>query len=185
MRIATLVLFLLHSVWLGAGTFPGPDSSGVLLPHSTLIPLKLSNSLQSENLQEGDIINLLVVHDVVVGEGKVVISANAKATGKVTRLRKRGVYGRPALIEIEPASVRTVDGKIIEISGEKRVFKGKSKQGLAWAISILPPVVGLVFLSPYLLPVAAAGLLIKGGKASAGNSSLLEAYTLSNVRVKA
>lgn len=161
-----------------------PGDSGVLLVRGTQVKLRFMNTLSSRDLSEGSVVNLQAVQNVVAGNEKVVILENALATARVKRVTKRGVFGKGALIELEPLSVTTVDGRQMPLESDTRwLFRGDQRQGLAWGLSMGGPVIGLILLTPWLLPLAAVGLLIKGKDVKIAPTTQLIAGAAKNMRI--
>jgi hypothetical protein len=158
---------------------------GVLVPRGVVFSCKMLNDLDTRNLHEGQLITMRVDQNVVVGDKKfVVITENTPVLFRVKSYEKRGVYGKAARITLQPVSVQMVDGRTMPLYDQETVeFTGQSKRALAWGLSAVVPAVGLILLNPYLLPVAAAGLLVKGTHVAVPGDYLFTVKTDERIRI--
>lgn len=162
----------------------------VLLKKGMAISLRLVEAVSSEEVQPGNIVALEVYSDVIV-DGKVVIATGTYAEGEIGLVRRAGIFGREARIEILPTSFKAVDGKRVTLRGKGLAKKGKSRQMLAFGAGSVLPTAGIVVMGicppagVALLVGSATGLFIKGGEVEIPKSTILTAVVAENVVVKA
>ena len=99
------------------------------LPANTLVKVALVENISSKTLQEGDTIHIKAVENVTV-DGKVVFVAGLRGEGVVKSVRKaKGWTGRNGKVDVDFETLRTIDGKNIEIYvGEEAKAEMTEKQ---------------------------------------------------------
>ena len=91
------------------------------LPANTEVNLSLNEKLttKGKSLKEGDTFNLTVVQDVMLGD-YVIIPKGSRATGEVTWLTSKGMFGKSGKMEI---AIRYV-----EVGGQRVPLEGTFRQ---------------------------------------------------------
>ncbi len=144
------------------------SSFTVLVPKGTLVKVALETDLNSEKSDEGDPVPYIVLEDVRI-EGVLVIAKNARGEGRITKIRRRGAFGRPGRIEIDFGKVEAVDGTFIPLTmGERAIQENKA---LAYAVGA--SIAGLAIFGPV---GAVAGVFVQGepAKVEKGKEFYLE-----------
>lgn len=136
----------------------GP-ASATILRTGTEIQLKLQEALSTEGkkLRVGQHFQLAVVEPVMVG-GQVVIPVGAPATGEITEVRNKGMWGKSGHLTATLLFV-SVNGRQIRLNG---TFddKGVTGTGGVVAAAVLIPVVG--FFTTGTSARVAMGSQVKG-----------------------
>lgn len=99
----------------------------VIIPDGTPLEVESSFTVSSGEVEEGSALSFTVVHPVKIN-GVTVIAAGARATGRVTKAKKGGSWGRAGTLAWEMKEVTAVDGSRIPLEFAKRT-KGDSKGG--------------------------------------------------------
>jgi hypothetical protein len=94
-----------------------PDAP-LVLRAGTEVPLRTIEELSSKHARQGQRFGLQVDEEVRVG-GYLVIPRGARATGEVTRIFEKGIFGRAGKIELQLLFVE-VDGQRIRLNGQMR-----------------------------------------------------------------
>ncbi|MGZ2412097.1 hypothetical protein ACUXST_001518 [Sphingomonas sp. F9_3S_D5_B_2] len=133
------------------------------------VPLKLEEGLDSNNktLREGQQFRLTVANAVMLGNA-VVIPAGSPATGEITDIRHKGMWGKSGRIAARVLNVRVGD-RLVRLSG---TFDDKGTTGTAG-------VVGAVVL----LPVA--GFFMTGTSAKIPAGSGIKAFLDEDLKIGA
>ncbi len=159
----TMILQLLHSRFA--------KSLAILLAISTLsmsfvtrketvelragsgILLETVNTISSETIIPGQMINFRVTQDVKVGK-TVVIPAGSIAKGQVFTVKKRKMLGEPGMAQVQIKSVESVDGQNVYLSDGFIYQEGEERQTLSIVLGVL---VCILFLTmkgkPAIVPV--------------------------------
>lgn len=112
------------------------------LPANTEVLLKTNQEIttKGKTWSEGDTFALSVVHDVLVGD-YVVIPAGARATGRITWLTNKGMFGKSGKMDVELEYV-TVNGRRIDLEGTYRQEgEGNTVATVAGVVAV--PIAGL------------------------------------------
>ena len=98
------------------------------------VPLKMEEGLDSNNkaLREGQQIRMSVASDVRLGN-MVVIPAGSPATGEITDLRRKGMWGKSGRITARVLNVRVGD-RLIRLTG---TFDDKGVTGTAGVVAAI------------------------------------------------
>lgn len=173
---------MLHWFWVVGLVFftivslSGQKGQPILLKKGTEVNLRLVQSVNSSNVERGNIIQLEAEIDVIGSKGIPVIKTGSYAIGIIKAVRKKGILGRPGKLVIEAISVKAVDGSTVELLGRALIKKGNKKTGLALAVGFLSGVASGIISSQnkspsfnYSIGVAgsAAGLFVSGTPAEA------------------
>jgi len=130
--LASLLVFLVSQNVLKAETVltenPAPYFY-LFLPSGTAVSLELNESLNSEEVEIGQVVNLRVRSNVVVN-GRVVIRAGSFASGRVSKLNKScnlcsACDNACSSLTIVPDKVSAADGSQIFLEGTPLTAKGQ------------------------------------------------------------
>jgi len=94
----------------------------VTLKAGTIIMLETAESLQSNRMSVGQLIQFKVKTDVYA-EGKLVVRTGALALGRVKNIQK-ATYNNPEFLTIEITTVQAVDGQTITLNSTEQTIKG-------------------------------------------------------------
>jgi hypothetical protein len=105
-----------------------------VLRAGTEVPLRMEESLDSNNkaLREGQQVRMSVASDVRLGN-LVVIPAGSPATGEITDLRRKGMWGKSGRITARVLNVRVGD-RLIRLTG---TFDDKGVTGTAGVVAAI------------------------------------------------
>src|SRR4030042_1827434 len=119
-----------------------PQVEEVLIPAGTLVPIRFLSTLNSKNNKTGETFDFQISENVFL-DNKLVIPANSKGIGEITKAKKATILSRSGKLEIEFKPVSTLGGTSLSlILGEKAEEENK-RLYLAVGAGIL----GLVILS--------------------------------------
>lgn len=126
-----------------------PQVENVLIPEGTLVPIHFLSTLNSKNNKTGETFDFQISENVFL-ENKLVIPANSKGLGEITKAKKATILSRPGKLELEFKLVSTLDGTSLSlILGEKAKEENKRVYVAVGAgilgLIILSSPVGLVF----------------------------------------
>ena len=114
----------------------------VSVPDGTSVEVELNETISSEHLKEGTIVDFTVVQPVVVN-GVAVIAKGAPAKARVTKAKKAGYWGRSGKLEWAMQNVVGADGSRLALrfaGGEKgSASTGKVATGVAVTAVIFFP----------------------------------------------
>lgn len=126
-----------------------------LLRAGTEVPLRMEEGLDSndKSLREGQQFRMSVANDVRLGN-VVVIPAGSPATGEITDLRRKGMWGKSGRINARVLNVRVGD-RLIRLTG---TFNDKGVTGTAGVVGaiVLVPIAGF-FLTGTSAKIPAGG----------------------------
>jgi len=118
------------------------QTTNAKLPANTEVLLKMNQEVttKGKTWDEGDTFALTVVHDVLLGD-YVVIPSGSRATGRITWMTNKGMFGKSGKMDIELEHV-TVNGRRIDLEGTYRQEgEGNTVATVAGVIAI--PLAGL------------------------------------------
>jgi hypothetical protein len=130
---------------VGAATAPAN-----VLQRGTEVHLATRTELHSQRNRVGDRFELEVTDDVSL-HGQVVIPVGSVATGEVTRVRHRGMWGRRGILETRLVSVR-VGERQIRLTGAAGDRGRAGTAGVVAAVLFVPVVGFLVTGTSAVLP---------------------------------
>jgi hypothetical protein len=109
-------------------------AAGSVLRAGTEVPLRLEEGLDSndKSLREGQQFRMTVANDVRLGN-VVVIPAGSPATGEVTDIRRKGMWGKSGRINARVLNVRVGD-RLIRLTGN---FDDKGVTGTAGVVAAI------------------------------------------------
>lgn len=129
-----------------------PSAAGnAVLPQGTSIRLRTLAELHSQNNRTGERFDLEVAEDVMLN-GVVVIPRGSPATGEITRVRRRGMWGRSGRLETRLLSVRA-NGMTVPIRGTVAERGDTGTAGVVASIAVLPIAGFFVTGTSAVLPV--------------------------------
>jgi hypothetical protein len=133
------------------------SASDSVLRAGTEVPLRLEEGLDSNNktLREGQQFRMAVANDVRLGN-VVVIPAGSAATGEITDLRRKGMWGKSGRISARILNVRVGD-RLVRLTGN---FDDKGTTGTAGVVGavVLLPVAGFFMTGTSAKIAAGAGI---------------------------
>ncbi|HZK12433.1 MAG TPA: hypothetical protein VFD10_08850 [Atribacterota bacterium] len=126
-----------------------PQVENVLIPAGTLIPIRFLSTLNSKNNKTGETFDFQISENVFL-DNKLIIPANSKGLGEITKAKKATLLSRPGKLEIEFKPISTLGGASLGlILGEKAEEENKRLYVAVGAgilgLIILSSPVGLVF----------------------------------------
>lgn len=133
------------------------SSTDNVLRAGTEVPLRLEEGLDSNNktLREGQQIRMTVANDVRLGAA-VVIPAGSPATGEITDLRRKGMWGKSGRIVARILNVRVGD-RLVRLTGS---FDDKGTTGTAGVVAAVAfvPIAGFLMTGTSAKIPAGAGI---------------------------
>ncbi len=126
----------------------------VTVPAESLVKVSIQANLNSEKNNLGDPVPYVLAEDFIIND--ILISpAGTEGEGWISKIRRKGNFGRSGMIQIDFGSITSLDGTPIPLTlGDKSIQENK-----AFAYAIGTSIVGLVALGPI---GAVAGFLING-----------------------
>lgn len=130
--LAVLLSFSLLTLSFGLKS----ETASVTLKAGSAVQLETVNTIQSDLVIPGQMIDFRVVADVMA-DGVVVIPAGSIAKGQVMRAEKAKGLGKAGFLEVHIKSVEAVDGTRVNLTGGNIYNEGEEKQTLAIVLGIL------------------------------------------------
>jgi hypothetical protein len=113
-----------------------PAAPGQFLPAGTSVRLRTLSSLNSQENKAGQEFDLETAEDVML-DGRVVIPRGSRATGELTLVKKKGMWGKSGKLEGRFVSIRA-GGREIAIRGTLNDKGVTGTAGVVGAIVVLP-----------------------------------------------
>ncbi|MFA6749830.1 MAG: hypothetical protein WCS82_08135 [Candidatus Riflebacteria bacterium] len=130
----------------------------VIIPEGTVIKLKTKKEVSSRTSQKGDIVPVVMAHDLFINNNVLVMTTDGIVSAEVKNVRRSGRFGRTGYINLDLRNVETMDSTLLPVSIEDMGEKyDKKKISMAAGASTL----GYIVLGPIGL---AGGAFIKGGE---------------------
>jgi hypothetical protein len=104
---------------------PEPAYRDITVPSGKEIPVRISQSLDSERTQPGARFTGVVTHEVVA-DGMVVLPAGASVSGRVIDARDAGHFKGHSLLSIELTAIRR-HGEPISVATDPYTVEGKNR----------------------------------------------------------
>lgn len=104
---------------------PKPTYRDISLPAGTAIPVRITQTLDSRNTQEGDSFSGVVTREVV-SDGMVVIPAGSGVSGRVVAAHEAGHYKGHSLLSIRLTAVNR-HGHSVALSTDDYTVEGKNR----------------------------------------------------------
>jgi len=129
---------LVSTAPLSAQTVLASPQTAATLRSGTPVPLRMSEALTTEGkkLRVGQRFQMEVAEPVTIG-GRVVIPAGSPATGEVTDVRNKGMWGKSGGINARVLFVR-VDGRQIRLTGQTDDKGVTGTAGVVGALVVVP-----------------------------------------------
>ncbi len=156
---------------LAVNTMPVPNNEKVLVKRGTEVNLKIVAPINSQEVENGNVVQLAADIDVITDEGHRVIKTGEYATGIVQKVQKKGLFGKRAVLEIMPVSVKAIDGSTIPLTGTPLIKKGKNRSLLSVLVGVLSGAIASFVMglsnddssfNPAGMGFAVAGIFVKG-----------------------
>lgn len=139
--------------------------STLTIPDGTSVRLGLRQNVSSDHSRAGDHLDFVVVRDVSI-DGLTVIPAGTMASGTVTKVKGKRLFGIGAEVSLKLDSVELVNGDRVNLRAQMDV-KGRSRTKIMAAAMIAT---GLIFL-----PAAPVFSLIRGHESTVLKSTEITA----------
>jgi hypothetical protein len=98
----------------------------------------------------------VITEDVAIN-GVLVLAKGTQGEGSLTKVRRKGAFGKGGSLEIDFGSVEAIDGTLIPLGlGEKSIEENK-----AVGYAVITSIAGLALLGPI---GAVAGVFIQGNR---------------------
>ena len=104
---------------------PAPAYRDVTAPAGTVIPIRITEALNSQTAQDGQPFNGVVTHEVV-HDGLVIIPAGSAVSGRVVTAKDAGHYKGHSALSLELTAVRR-RGSLVNISTDPYTVEGKNR----------------------------------------------------------
>lgn len=105
---------------------PGPAPMKVTLDAGTTIPVRIGESITSENSTSGDSWSGTLAQPLVV-DGLVIADRGARVDGTVTNVKRAGRVKGVAQLSIAMSRLHTADGQVIDIPTSSFAVAGKDE----------------------------------------------------------
>jgi hypothetical protein len=145
----------------------------VKIPAGTLITLKLLEGVTTKECSEGDPVNFSILYDVM-NEGKKIIPAGTRASGKVVKCEKAKGLGKPGTISIDVSNL-VINGSNIPLSTIPIKKEGDDNSLIAYAVG------GALCLLTIIGGVAV--FFIKGGEGEIDAGKMIEGRVSSDSEI--
>jgi len=142
-----------------------PAAVGPVLPAGTTVRLRTLTPLNSQDNKTGQQFDLEVAEEVML-DGRIVIPRGSPATGELTFVKKKGMWGKSGKLEGRIVSVR-VNGRTIALRGTLNDKGTTGTAGVVGAIAVLP----------------IAGFFVTGTSADIASGTTITARTESDIPV--
>jgi len=146
-----------------------PQVEEVVVPAGTLVPVRFLSTLNSKNNKTGETFDFQISENVFI-DNKLLIPANFKGVGEITKAKKATILSRPGKLEIEFKSVSALDGTSLNlILGEKAEEENKRLY-----VAVGAGILGLIILSSPIGLIAGALIPGKNVKIEEGTEMFLQ-----------
>jgi hypothetical protein len=150
----------------------GVSSVPVQIPATTVFKAAFAKTLTVRNVTKGDIVELNVTEDCVIG-GALAVAKGDRVFGEVTKVKMPRSFGRPSEISVEFKEVEMISGRRIPVNlgaqAKKAMEIDSGTIGAAGA-----SIAGAVLLGPLGL---AGGFLVRGGDKQIPEGSMMYVET--------
>lgn len=130
------------------------------------VPLRLEHDINANHVKEGDTVSFRTAEEVLDKDGRVIIKANAPASGSIFNVENNRTRGREGKLAIRLNSVEAANGQSVSLNELLR-RTGKNRNTKTWAVTLVS---GL-----FLFPFNFLFLLMKGGKAKVEAGTVIQA----------
>lgn len=128
-----LMIFVINTGVVSAAQRGSVSHSDTL--RGTTVPVSVVSTVDSDRLNQGDIIPIVVTEDIYV-DGQQVFAEGARGTAEITKVVKSGGHGRAGYIEVKEARIKDVHGSNHNVQ-LSIIEKGESKRPSAIFLSII------------------------------------------------
>lgn len=104
---------------------PAPAYRDITAPEGTVIPIRITESLNSETARDGQPFNGVVTHEVV-HDGMVIIPAGSAVSGRVVAAKDAGHFKGHSELSLELTAVRR-HGSLLNVSTDSYTVEGKNR----------------------------------------------------------
>ncbi|MGQ9723111.1 MAG: hypothetical protein ACUVXA_17545 [Candidatus Jordarchaeum sp.] len=146
----------------------------VVLKAGTPVLLEITETIDSEKANVGDIVKLRVIRPVKVDDIEV-IKVGERAEGKIAEVKRAKGWGVKGEIAMSLTYTYAIDGTEVLLSATQRAT-GEGKVGTATAVGVGT---GLI-----CLPVALTGFLIKGEQGKLLSGQEVKGYVDGDYKIK-
>jgi len=146
-----------------------PQAEEVLIPAGTLVSIRFLSTLSSKENKTGETFDFQISENVFV-DNKLVIPANSKGLGEITKAKKATILSRPGKLEIEFKPISTLDGTSVNLILGERAEEENKRIYVAVGAGIL----GVIILSNPIGLVAGALVPGKNVKIDEGTEMFLQ-----------
>lgn len=160
-----------QSTLLPAATTPSANLSKFVLEDGTPIKLRTGRTVCSADAHVGDLVDLVVIHDVMV-DGMVVISQGSIAMATIVEVHSRRRMGRGGKFIIRFDSIQLSTGEKAALRSEKEVKGGGHTTAMA---------TGMAVAAATFLPAAPALIFVRGKDSTLLQGTELTAYINGNL----
>lgn len=101
----------------------------------TTVPVSVVSTVDSDRLNMGDVIPIIVTEDTYI-DGEKVFAEGGRGTAEITKVTKSGGHGRAGYIEIKEARIKDVNGRNHNVQ-LSIIEKGESKRPSAIFLTII------------------------------------------------
>jgi hypothetical protein len=123
-------------------SFTTSNNGDIIVPQGTPVLFKLTQNLNSSNVEIGNVVMFEVANPVIV-EGQEVISQGTIAEGEITDIQNGDNSNQYTIIDIQINKVKAVDGKFIWLFGKSLTVRSRCincpvevKQGVRHSVNI-------------------------------------------------
>jgi hypothetical protein len=150
----------------------GVYSTPAQIPEATVFKAAFAKTLTVRNVSKGDIVDLKITEDCIVG-GVLVVARGDRVFGEVTKVKMPRSFGRPSEISVEFREAETIGGRRIPVAlgaqAKKAMEIDSGTIGAAGA-----SIAGAVLLGPLGL---AGGFLVRGSDKKIPEGSMMYVET--------
>ncbi len=149
----------------------------VTIPMGTEIRLRLKKDISSRTATKGDIIPMVIAHDLFIDKNILVMTNGGIVSAEVKNVRRGGRFGRTGYVNLDVRNIESMDSSLLPIKIEDAGEKfDKRKIGMAAGASTL----GYLVLGPIGL---AGGAFIKGGEVEVPAGTEITVVTTEDRRI--
>ena len=112
------------------------SATAAVLKEGTLVLLQTEDKLVSGRVAEGAPVRYKVARDVIGPGGQLLVAYGSFAEGRVTRSRRRGMFGKAGQLEFTVDSATAVDGTRVPLRSSIQMA-GKDNKGTVIATALL------------------------------------------------
>lgn len=146
-----------------------PQVEEVVIPASTLVPIRFLSTLSSKSNKAGETFRFQISENIFL-DNRLIIPVNSEGVGEITKAKKATLLSRPGKLEIEFKSFSALDGTSLSlILGEEAEEENKRLY-----VAIGAGILGLIILSSPIGLVFGALVPGKNVKIEEGSEMFLQ-----------